>query len=105
MALLAKERRSCLKQAFSDRSVRVVAVAAVLIDGLVTMNKRAALFHMTGVAGVDHAVALHQAWAGRAMYVMAIRTSDLAFKNWMVRGFVNLGALLLVAGKAHLRLR
>ena len=39
------------------------------------------------------------------MRIVAVRAGHLALANRMARRTVNLGALILVAGKAHLRLR
>jgi hypothetical protein len=41
----------------------VVAVGAILINRLVAVHERAALFHVAGVAGLDHAITLHEAGA------------------------------------------
>jgi hypothetical protein len=65
------------------------------------MHEGAAFFHMAGVAGLNHAIPFHQFWPGRSMRVVAIGTAHFSFQDRMVGLFVDLGALLFVAGKAH----
>ena len=84
--------------------MRIVAVRAVVIDWLVVVHKRPAFLHVAGVAGVDHAIAFHQLGTGRSMHIVAIGTGHFAFHDWMMRGLVDLRALLLVAGEAELGL-
>ena len=104
MALMAKERRTGLQHALHHGSMRVMAVGAVFAYRLMVMDKRTPLFHVAGVARINHAIALHQLGADRAVGIMAIRACHLAFRNWMVRRLVDLRTLFLVAGKTHFRL-
>ena len=60
VALMTKEWRSHLQHAFHDCTVRVVAVRAILADGLVVMHEWSAFFGVALVAGIDQAIALHQ---------------------------------------------
>lgn len=85
--------------------MRIVAVGAVVIDWLVVVHEWPAFFHVAGVAGIDHAIALHQFWTGRSMHIMAVRTGHFAFHDRMMRRLVDLGALLLVASEAEFGLR
>ncbi len=101
VALVAQERRTHLQEAFGNRAVGVVAVAAILVDRLMAMHEGAALFHVAGVAGLDHAIALDQLRTDRTVGVVAVRAGNLSFQHRMVGGLADLGALLLVAGEAH----
>jgi len=84
--------------------MRVMADRAVLADRLVVLDERAALFHMTGVAGFIHAIAFHEFGSDRTVRVMAISTSHIALWNRMVGRPLELRALFLVAGEANLGL-
>src|SRR6185312_183552 len=105
VALVAEERRTRLQHVLGGRAVRVVAVRAVLAHRLVVVHERAALLHVARVAGVVDGVALHERGPGRAVRVVAVGARHLPFGDRMVRGLVDLGALLLVAVEAHLGLR
>jgi len=100
VACLAQEGCPRLQQICRCRAVWVVAIAAVLVYRLVAMHKGPTLFHMAGVASLHYRVALHEAGACGAVGVVAIRARHLAFKHGVVRGLVDLVALLLVASKA-----
>lgn len=104
VAALAQERRARLEHILGRGSVRVVAVAAVFVDWFMAVDKRTAFFHVAGVAGLDHAVALHEFGAGGAMHVVAVRARHLAFDQRVVRGLVDLGSLFFVASEANLGL-
>ena len=65
------------------------------------MDERSAFLRVALVAGVDHAVALHQRPADRAMGVMAIGAGHLPFQDRVAEGPGDFRALLLVAGEAH----
>ena len=67
VAAVAQERRTRLQQALSGCAMRVVAGGAVFGNRLVVVHEGAALFHVTGKAGIGNAVALHQLGAGGAM--------------------------------------
>lgn len=101
MALVANQRWTRLEQVVGSGSVRHMAIRAVVIDRLMVMHERPAFFHVAGVASLDDTVALHQLRPGRAVRVMAIGAAHFAFQYWMVRLFVDLRALLLVAGETH----
>ena len=96
---LAQERWPALQHASRRRAVGVMADGAILVHRLVAVHEGSALFHVAGVAGFRDAIALHQAGACGAVYVMAIRACHLAFGNRVVRGLGALCALLFVAGK------
>ena len=104
VALMAQERRAHLQHAFHHRTVRLVANRAFLGGRLVVMHERSALFGMALEAGIAHVIALHQTRADRTMRVMAIRAGNLAFQDGVMRGAVDLGTLVLVAGKADFKL-
>lgn len=104
VALMAQEGDSDLEKVFCCRAVRIMAIAAIFIDRFVVVYERAAFFHVTGVAGVDDAIALHQLRTGRAMGIVAIRASDLTFQHGVMRWLVCFDALLLVTGEANFRL-
>lgn len=105
VALLAQHGRTRFEHARNRAAVRVVARAAVFGNRFMLLHKRTALFGMAGVAGVIDAVALDQFGADRPVHVVAIGACHLAFRNGVVRWFVNLGALFLVALVAHVSLR
>ena len=104
VALLAEQGRARLEHGRNQAAVRVVANAAVFGDRRMLVHERTALFCMAGVAGVVHAVALGELGTGRTMHVVAVGTGHFALGNRVVRRPVDLGALLLVAGKAELGL-
>jgi len=104
VACVAQEWRPHLQHAFCSSAMRIMAVRAVLIDRLMVMYERTAFLHVAGIAGIDHAIALHQFWAGRSMHIVAVRTRHLAFHDRVVRRLVDLGTLFLVAGEAELGL-
>lgn len=62
VALMTEERCAYFQHALGDGAMRVVAIAAVLADGLMVVHERAAFFSVALVASIDHAVALHQFW-------------------------------------------
>ena len=104
VALLTQDGCTRLENARDHAAMRVVAGGTVLSDWLMLMHERPALFSVAGVAGVVDAVALDKLGTGRTVRVVAIGTGHLAFGNRMVRGFVHLATLLLVAGVAGFRL-
>jgi hypothetical protein len=85
-------------------AVRVVADRAVLLHRRVVAHERPALLHVAGVAGVGDRVAHHHRRPDRAVRVVAVGAGDQAFADRVAVGPVDLGALLLVAFEAHLRL-
>ena len=90
MATLTQERRAHLQQAFSSRTVRVMAVGTIVIDRLVVMHEGAAFFHVAGVTGLIDAIALHEFRSNRTMRIMAIGTGHLAFRNRVMRRAIDL---------------
>lgn len=84
VAALAQERRARLEHILGRGSVRVVAVAAVFVDWFMAVDKRTAFFHVAGVAGLNHAVALHQLGTDGTVCIVAIRASNLAFHDGVV---------------------
>ena len=96
VATVAQEWRARFQQRFCGRAVRVVAVGAVFIHRLMVMHKRATLFHVAGVAGLNHTIALHEAGAGGTVHVVAIRAAHLAFEDRVVRGLAGLRTLFFV---------
>lgn len=67
-------------------------------------HEGAAFLQMTLVAGVVDVVAHQGFFARAAVRIVAVRTNDLALLNRVSRRAIDLGALFLVAGKAHLAL-
>ena len=105
VALVADQRWARLQQVVGGGTVRHVAVGAVVADRTMVMHERTAFFHVTGVASLDHRVALHQLRTRRAVRIMAIGAAHFPFQYGMVRLFVDLCALFLVAGETHFGLR
>ena len=103
VAFLTQERRTRLKQIGNGGPVWVVADRAVLGHRLVVVHERSALFHVAGVAGFVDA-AFDQLLRIVAVWVMAVRTGNLAFLDRMARRPVDLRALLLVAREADFQL-
>lgn len=104
MTRVTQERWPHFQHAFCRGSMRVMTVRAVVTYRLVVVHKRPAFLHMAAVAGIVDAIALHELGTGRAMRVVAIGAAHLALWNRMVRGPVDLCALLLMAGETHLGL-
>jgi len=104
VALIADERRTSLEQVVGNGAVRLMTIGAVVGDRLVVMHERTTLFHVAGVAGFDHAIALHELGTGRTVGIVAIRTGHLALDDRVMGRLVDLSTLLLVAAEAHFRL-
>ena len=104
MAGVAQERWPHFQHAVGDGAMRVMANGAVFGNRLVVVDERSAFLGMALVAGLDHAVSFHELWSDRAMRIVAIRTSDLAFEDRMTEGPLDFRALLLVAREADLGL-
>src|SRR5450759_2417240 len=105
MTLLAHERGTGYQQRRNVRTVRRMAVPAVLGDGLMFEQEGAALLRVAGVAGLVHRVLLDQLRSRRAVWIVTVRTYDLADLDRVGRKLEAFGALLLVAGKADFGLR
>ena len=82
--------------------MRVMAVRTVLGDRLMGVYERTALLHVAGVAGLVHAIALHELRPDRTVRIVAIAAAHLAFGYRVMRGLADLRALFLVAGEAHI---
>lgn len=102
---LAQEGRPALQQASGGRTVGVVANRAVFVNRLMVAHEGPTFFHMAGVAGFHHAIALHKAGASGSVRIVAIGARNFAFRNGMSRRLVELDSLLLVASKANLGFR
>jgi len=105
MALIAHEGWSSLEQVVSSRSMRHMTVRAVVTDWTMIVHKGPTLLHMAGVASLDYGIIFHQASSRRAVYIVTIRTTYLSFHNRMMRRFVYLCALCLVATETNFGLR
>jgi len=105
VALLAQHGWARFQHARDRAAVRTVAIRTVFANRFMRVHERAALFRVAGVAGIVKIVALGQLGAGRAVHIVAIGASHLAFRNRVVRWFVLLGPLFLVAGVAQVGLR
>lgn len=104
VAALAQEGWPALQQTSVGRAMRVMAIAAILINRLVVMHKGTTLLHVAGVAGVHYAVALHQARANRSVWIVAIGAGHLAFGHRVMRSLIEQITLLFVASKADFTL-
>ena len=78
MALLAKEWRSGLQQVVAGGAVGRMAIRAVICDGAVFPQERAALFGMAGVAGLIDRCFDQQLRSDGSMRVVAIAAGHLA---------------------------
>src|SRR5581483_4625490 len=105
VALLAEPGRARRQERRQVGAVRRVAVRAALDGRLVLPQIRAALVRVAGPAGLVDGVLLHHARAGRAVRVVAIGARHLALADRVVGDLQRVGALLPVAGEAHLGLR
>src|SRR5438128_1610660 len=99
VALVAQEGRPRLQQIFRGGAVGVMAVRTVFGDRLVGMHERSTLLHVTGIASLVHAIALHELRSNGAVRIVAIAAAHLAFGYWVMRGLADLRALFLVAGE------
>src|SRR5262245_20931843 len=84
--------------------MRVVTDRAVLLHRRVVAHERPALLHVAGVAGVADRVAHHHRRPDCPVHVVAVGAADLALADRVARGPVDVSALILVAGEAHVRL-
>ena len=101
----AQKRGPHLEHRIGRRPMGIVAKIAVLGDRLVAPDERAPLFCVAHVArGVDR-VLDQQLLSERAMRIVAIRTSHLAFWNGVMRRFIGESALILVTPVTDLGLR
>ena len=102
---LAQPRRPHFQQWGDVRSVRNMAVAAIVGGRRMLPQERAPLLGVTAVAGLVDGVFDKQLRPRRAMRIMAIRASDPACRNRMRGKVTDLRALGLVTGKADFALR
>jgi hypothetical protein len=105
MARLTEKRCADLEQRRLCRSVRIVAVGAVLRDGLVLPEKRPTVFRMTIRAGFRDGVLDQLCWCGRAVRRMAGGARHLALAHRMMRGFEEIGVLRLMTRGTDFNLR
>jgi len=105
VTVMAEEWRTHLEHALVDGAMRIVANRAIFGHRVMLVNERPALFHVTLVASLDDAVALHQLRADRAVRIVAIGARDFTLGDRVTRRPVEFGALLLVADETHFGLR
>ncbi len=105
VALVTQERRARFQQRGDVGTVRGMAIGAVLGRWLMLPQEGAAFFSVAGVAGFSDRVLLQQFGTGRAMGIVAIGTDNLTLTDGVVRNFLAIRALFLVAGKTDFRLR
>ena len=102
VALVAEPGHAGLQQLRAGGTMGFMAVRAILHDGRMLPQERAASFRVTLVTGLVDRAGLEQAGIGSSMRVMAIGASDLSFSKWHVRRALNLSAAQLMALKANL---
>ena len=83
VALLAEHGGTRLQEGCHIRTVRRMAVGAILSDRGMFPQKWAALFRVAGIAGLGDCVLHHQPRSGGTMRVVAVGAGDLAFENRM----------------------
>ena len=103
VALLAQHRDRRDQQGLLVGTVHVVAVEAVFAHRRVLEQERPALLRVAGVAGLVDRVGLQQRLGDAAVRIVAIGAGDLPFRQRHVRAAVELGADVLVAGRARPR--
>src|SRR4249919_1404750 len=104
VALLAEQWGPLDEQRRVDGAMRRVAIGAILGDRRVLPQDRTALLGVTAVAGLVQRGLDQQFRCHRAMNFVAGAALHLREAHRMHRGLVELGALHLVTGVAHLRL-
>jgi len=104
VALLAQPRNPGLQQRRNVRAVRGMAVRAVFGDRIVFPQEGSAPIGVARETRLVDAVLDHQLRAVRPVRIVAIGTGHLSGKYWVRRDLMNLGALSLMAGEAHLGL-
>src|SRR6266540_247857 len=105
VAVLAEIRRALVEELRVDRSVRVVAGQAVLLDRRVLVHEGAALVGVAAGAQLIHRLLLDHGVAQGTMGVVAAGALELPLDDRMVRGLQELRADLLVADRAGLVLQ
>ena len=105
VALGTQKRCTRLEQRRDVGTVRGMAVGAVFGHRLMFPQEGAAFFGMAGEASLIDRVFLEQFRTGRAMGIMTIRAHYFAFTDRVMRNFVALRTLFLVAGEADFGLR
>src|SRR5215470_10313509 len=104
VALLAQPRPRDLQQEVVDRTVRIMAVQAVLAHRGMLPQERAALFRMALVAIVVNGGLVQKSFAVGAMGIVAARARHLAFANRHVRRAPDFRALVLVTLETRVHL-
>lgn len=99
MTFIAQEWWPSFQHKLRCAAMRVVAISTIFIDRFMWPDEGAAFLCVAGVAGFNCAIPLYQFGPDRSMHIVAIRTTDLAFKNSVARGPLILSTLFLVAGK------
>src|SRR5665213_358895 len=105
VAVLAKHWCTNRQQRRRIRTVRRVAVGAVVSHRSVLTQERTALLCVARIAGLVHRLFHQQLRSRRSVWVVTVRTAHLALENRMPRETMHLRALVLVATEANLRLR
>jgi len=105
VAGLAEERRAQLQERRLHRTVRVVAVGAILRHRLMLPQKRSALLAVAGGARFVGGVLDELHWRRRAVRRMARSACHLALAQRVARELVQVGVLGLMTAPAHLDLR
>ena len=105
VTLLAQKRSPGLEQPGGRRTVRRMADRAVLGHRLMIPEKRSALFDVTLEAGFIDRITGQKLHPGRAVRIVAVAASHLAFGRRMTRGPKKLGSLLLVTSDTNVVLR
>ncbi len=78
MALVTQERGTRFKQWRDIGTVRCMAIGAIFRHRLMFPEEGAAFLCMAHEAGFGDRILLEQFWAGRTVWIVAIRTYDLA---------------------------
>ena len=103
VALPAKLRPLHLQQKLMGGAVRVVAIQAIFAHRRVLPNEWTPLLGMTLVAVIVHRIFAQHRFGGCAVWIMAVRTGDLAFAQWHVGREIILRAAIFVALVAGVR--
>jgi len=79
--------------------MRGVAIEAIVLNGGMFKKGRAAFFRMALITGLVDGIGFQQGPGIAAVGIMTINTGNFAFQQGHMRTALELGALLLVAGK------
>jgi hypothetical protein len=105
MAFLAQVWRASFQQRRFGRTVRCMAVGAIVKHGAMLPQERAAFLGVAGVTGFVDRVLDQQFRTRRTVRIVAIGTDHLARIDRVRGNFVGIRTLLLMAGKTNLGLR